>query len=75
MKTADKKVPVTPEKRNRELVVTAIRLAIRKQPTLISDIVKIITKGEVLEQIGEDDGTWTRVRGGYVMSEFVAPKK
>ena len=74
MKKAEKRVPVTPETRHKELTVTAIRLAVRKQPSISSDIVRTVTQGETLEQIGDDDGVWTRVKGGYVMSEFVTPK-
>lgn len=74
MKKAERKVSVTPEKRERkETVVSAIRLAVRKQPNVNAELVKIVTQGERLEVIGETIGEWTKVRGGYVMSEFVTP--
>ena len=52
--------------------VEPVRLSIRKSPSLNAEIVKIINQGDLVEQTGEDDGIWMRVRGGYVMSEFVA---
>lgn len=73
MKKAEKKIPSTPETRHiKKVTVTAIRLAVRKEPSLDAEIVKIVSMGDELEMIGDGTEAWTKVRGGYVMSEFVS---
>ena len=71
MKTAETKIPAEPVCSKMYLVEPS-RLSIRKNPSMDAEIVKILNHGDSVERIGEDDGTWMRVRGGYVMSEFLA---
>lgn len=73
MRKTEKKVPATPERTRKYVNVMAIRLAVRKHPNLQADIMKIVNQGDRLEVIGDTSGTWTKVNGGYVASEFVEP--
>lgn len=80
MKTADKKIPATPEKKVEKVTVNAERLAVRNKPSLNGELKKIVNKGEELIKMGEVKGTgyenqdalWVKVKGGYVMKEFVS---
>lgn len=81
MRTADKKITQTPEKRKTEKVtVNAERLAVRGKPALDGDLKKVVVKGAVLDKLGEVTGTgydgeealWIKVKGGYVKAEFVS---
>lgn len=75
MKTADKKIPETPEKRkeSKKVVVNAARLAVRQKPNLNAGIVRAVLRGEELEVVADGD-EWTKVKDGYVMTEFVSCK-
>ena len=74
MRTADKKVPETPEERKKEyVVVNAARLAIRQKPSMDAGIERAVLRGEELEVIAHGE-EWTKVKGGYVMTEFVSRK-
>ena len=71
MRTADKKIPATPEKRKREAVVTAVRLKVRKEPSTESEVVQYLERGEHVPFYGHHDETWDQVEGGYVMTKYV----
>ena len=72
MRKAEKK-PATPEKRHfKTVTVDAIRLTVRKEPSLFAEVVRYVTKGEELEVIRQENEAWLKVRDGYVMREFVS---
>ena len=77
-RTADKKIPATPEKK--EIVtVNVSRLYVRKKPCILAEIVRTVFEGDKLENLevvtglGPEDKTveWVKTRGGYVMKCFV----
>lgn len=54
-------------------VVDAARLVIRQKPNMDAGISREILRGEELEVIAEGE-VWTKVIGGYVMTEFISLK-
>lgn len=79
MKKAEKKAPVTPERKKETVKVTAARLNVRMKPSVMSEPVEEVTAGTELEKLGEVVGLgfegqpaeWIKTRKGYVMKEFV----
>ena len=55
----------------KKIKVIAARLNVRKSPSMTSEILRIVNRGEVLEYTSVKNG-WMRLKGtGYVMEEFV----
>lgn len=57
----------------KSIKVTTSKLNVRKTPKLDSEILRIVSKGDILEYTSIKNG-WVRLKGtGYVMEQFVAP--
>ena len=57
--------------RMKRIKVTAARLNIRKSPSMTSEVLRIVNRGDVLEYTSVKN-EWMRLKGtGYVMEEFV----
>lgn len=55
----------------KRIKVTAARLNIRKSPSMTSEVLRIVNRGDVIEYTSMKNG-WVRLKGtGYVMEEFV----
>ena len=55
----------------KRIKVTAARLNIRKSPSMTSEVLRIVNRGDILEYTSVKNG-WVRLKGtGYVMEEFV----
>ena len=55
----------------KRIKVTAARLNIRKSPSMTSEVLRIVNRGDVIEYTSLKNG-WIRLKGaGYVMEEFV----
>ena len=55
----------------KRIKVIAARLNIRKSPSMTSEVLRIVNRGDVLEYTSIKNG-WVRLKGaGYVMEEFV----
>ena len=55
----------------KRIKVTAARLNIRKSPSMTSEVLRIVNRGDVLEYTSVKNG-WVRLKEtGYVMKEFV----
>ena len=55
----------------KRIKVTAARLNVRKSPSMTSEVLRIVNRGDVLEYTSIKNG-WVRLKGaGYVMEEFV----
>ena len=55
----------------KRIKVIAARLNIRKSPSMTSEVLIIVNRGDVLEYTSVKNG-WVRLKGtGYVMEEFV----
>lgn len=53
--------------------VTTFKLNVRKTPKPDSEILRVVSKGDILEYTSIRHG-WVRLKGtGYVMEQFVAP--
>ncbi len=57
----------------KKAVVTANRLVVRQKPNMDAGISREILRGEEMEVIAEGE-EWTKVKGGYVMTEFISLK-
>lgn len=55
----------------KKAVVDAARLVIRQKPNMDAGISRELHHGEELEVIAEGE-EWTKVIGGYVMTEFIS---
>ena len=56
--------------RMKRIKVIAARLNIRKSPSMTSEVLRIVNRGDVLEYTSIKNG-WVRLKGaGYVMEEF-----
>ena len=55
----------------KRIKVTAARLNIRKGPSMTSEVLRIVNRGDILEYTSAKNG-WVRLKGaGYVMEEFI----
>ena len=54
----------------KRIKVTAARLNIRKSPSMTSDVLRIVNRGDILEYTSIKNG-WVRLKGtGYMIEEF-----
>lgn len=78
-KTADFKIPETPERKKETVTVSVPRLYVRKKPCILAEVDRIVYEGDKLEALdvvtglGPEDKPveWVKTRGGYVMKCFV----
>lgn len=53
-----------------KIKVNAYMLNVRKNPNILSEIVRIVERNEILEASEIENG-WVKIKDGYVMAEFV----
>lgn len=78
-KTADFKIPETPERKKETVIVSVPRLYVRKKPCILAEADRIVYEGDKLEALdvvtglGPEDKIveWVKTRGGFVMKSFV----